>query len=182
MIYKNLLVAFTRFGILSYGGPSSIPLMHKEVVENYGWMSSEEFADIVAVASSLPGPMLCKLAGYVGYKNAGIIGMIISVCALTIPSSALIIFLLTTLQHFSEYPWVAGMTRAVVPVVAVMLGMLAWQFISISAKELRWPATIAQIIAVGIFVGFFGIHPAIVIAVLLVWALFVRDIFLKTQK
>lgn len=172
MIYKDLMVAFTRFGLLSYGGPSSLPLVHKEVVEVYGWMSSEEFADIVAIANALPGPILSKVIGYIGYKLAGILGLLVALVSLTLPTSVLMVIIMTTFRQFGDYPWVQGMTRAVVPVIGVMLAVLAWQFLYLAAKELRWPIVTVHVVAVAVAIVFVGIHPAIVIALMLLWAMF----------
>lgn len=172
MIYKDILVAFTRFGLLSYGGPSSIPLVQKEVVDVYGWMSTEEFGDVVAIANTLPGPILSKIVGYIGYKLAGIRGLALSLVALTLPTSTLMIVLMTILRHFSHYAWVRGMTRAVVPVVGVMLAVLAWQFISITAQELGWPLAAVHVVVVAVLISILGLHPVIIIAATILWALF----------
>lgn len=55
--------------MLGYGGgPGSIPLIHKEVVDKYEWMSDEDFGDLLALANTLPGPIATKLAGYIGHR------------------------------------------------------------------------------------------------------------------
>ena len=60
----QLFMAFFRVGMLGYGGgPSSIPLVHKEVVEKYKWMNDDEFADVLALRNTLPGPISTKMAG-----------------------------------------------------------------------------------------------------------------------
>ncbi len=67
--YIQLILAFFRVGMLGFGGgPSSIPLVHKEVVGKYKWMTDEEFSDILALANTLPGPVGTKLPGYIGWK------------------------------------------------------------------------------------------------------------------
>lgn len=39
------------------------------------------------------------------------------------------VLLLTTLTQFKDQPWVMGMTKAVVPVVGVMLAVMTWDFL-----------------------------------------------------
>ena len=42
------------------------------------------------------------------------------------------VLLLTTLTQFKDQPWVMGMTKAVVPVVGVMLAVMTWDFLKIN--------------------------------------------------
>jgi chromate transporter len=168
----HLFLAFFRVGMLGYGGgPSSIPLVHKEVVENYKWMSNQEFADILALANALPGPIATKLAGYVGYRVGGVVGMFNAVLATTVPTIILMILLLTVLSSVKEEPWVLGMTKAVVPVVAVMLGVLTWEFVKQSRASLGLFPAFAFVLGCFIVLQFLHIHPAILIALLLCSAL-----------
>lgn len=135
MTYLNLFIAFFRSGILGYGGgPSSIPLVHKEVVGNFKWMNDEEFGDVLALGNALPGPINTKMAGYIGYRVAGILGMLVAILSSILPTIILMIVLLTSLAQYKDQPWVQGMTKGVLPVVAVMMGVLTWQFFSSSKR------------------------------------------------
>jgi chromate transporter len=168
----QLFLAFFRVGMLGYGGgPSAIPLVHQEVVERYKWMSDHEFADVLALANALPGPIATKLAGYIGYRIGGVIGMVNAVLATTVPTIVLMILLLTVLSSVKDEPWVLGMTKAVVPVVAVMLGVLTWEFMKQSRASLGWLPAVALLVGCFVVLQFLHIHPAIVIAVLLCSAL-----------
>ncbi|RAK20416.1 chromate transporter [Anoxybacillus vitaminiphilus] len=168
----QLFLAFFRVGMLGYGGgPSAIPLIHKEVVQKYKWMSDDEFSDILALGNALPGPIATKMAGYIGYRVAGIIGMLNAVLATTIPTVILMIVLLMFISSVKDEPWVLGMTKAVVPVVAVMLGVLTWEFMKQSNSSLGLLSTILFAIGSLIVLEFFHVHPAILIAVLLFSAL-----------
>lgn len=76
------------------GGPSSIPLVRAEVVTKYRWMTDEEFAEILAIANALPGPIATKMASYIGYEQAGILGAAVAVFASVAPSLILLMALL----------------------------------------------------------------------------------------
>jgi chromate transporter len=171
----NLFVAFFRAGMLGYGGGlSAIPLMHREVVENYKWMEDEEFSDVLALANTLPGPINTKMSGYIGWRIAGFWGMVSALIGTVLPTVILMIILLTVLHAYSNKPWVRGMSRAVVPVAGVMLGALTWDFVKKSKNSLGWVPTIV-IIVLGIFImQILGIHPAFMIAALLGLALMSR--------
>lgn len=179
-----IFIAFFRSGILGYGGgPSSIPLVYKEVVDTFKWMDSDEFGDILALANTLPGPINTKMAGYVGYRVGGVIGMVNAILSSILPSIILLIVLLTTLNAYKDQPWVAGMTKAVVPVVAVMLGTLTWDFVKKSTKStLGWKWTIVFIIASAILMELLNVHPAIIILILLIGALVKKDKVKEERK
>ena len=78
-LYLNIFIAFFRSGMLGFGGgPSSIPLIHKEVVSTFKWMTDDEFSNVVALGNTLPGPINTKMAGYIGYRVGGMIGLLVA--------------------------------------------------------------------------------------------------------
>ncbi len=42
--------------------------MEQEVVQNYEWMDSQEFAEVLALGNALPGPIATKMAGFIGFE------------------------------------------------------------------------------------------------------------------
>ncbi|HLR08777.1 MAG TPA: chromate transporter [Bacillota bacterium] len=173
---KDLFIAFFRAGMLGYGGGlSAIPLMHREVVENYQWMSDDEFSDILALANTLPGPINTKLSGYIGWRLAGFWGMINCICATVFPTALLIILLLTVLNAYKDQPWVQGMSKGVLPIAGVMIGALAIDFLKKAKNLLGWMSTTLFTLISLVVMEFLGIHPAILIASLLVYALFAKN-------
>jgi chromate transporter len=171
----HIFIAFFRVGILGYGGgPSSIPLVYKEVVEKYKWMNDDDFSDVLALGNALPGPIATKMAGYIGWRVGGAFGMINAVLASILPTIILMVFFLSVLNSYKDKPWVQGMSQAVVPVVGVMLGVLTWDFVKKSQKSLGWKRTITLLVGCGLLLSVLGIHPAIVILALLLFALLSR--------
>lgn len=172
----ELFLAFFRVGMLGYGGgPSSIPLVHQEVVEKYRWLDDGDFSDLLALANTLPGPIATKMAGYIGYRVGGVVGLLNAVIATIAPTIVLIILLLTSLRAMKDQPWVAGMTRAVIPVVGVMLAVLTWQFYQKSREGLGWKKSLLLVVVSLVLLEGFGLHPAILIAALLLFALLKPD-------
>ena len=168
----QLFGAFFRVGILGYGGgPASIPLIHKEVVGKYKWMDDDEFSDILSLANALPGPISTKMAGYIGWRVGGFLGLINAVLINIIPTIILMIIFLNVLNAYKDKPWVQGMSSAVVPVVGVMLGVLTLDFIKSSKKALGWPLMLSILVGSLVIIEFIGVHPAIVIVALLIYAL-----------
>ena len=94
MIYLELLIAFLKVGLFSFGGAyGAIPLI-RDVVLSYGWISDETLTYMIAVSESTPGPIMVNLATYVGSSQAGLLGSLIATTAVVLPSFLLILLVL----------------------------------------------------------------------------------------
>ncbi|MFZ5945442.1 MAG: chromate transporter [Bacillota bacterium] len=171
-VQKEIFLSFFRTGMLGYGGgPSSIPLVHTEVVKRNKWMTDDEFSDVLALGNSLPGPIITKMAGYIGYKIGGVVGLFNATLATVLPTVILMIGLLSFLSKYQDSAVIKGMTQAVAPVVGVMLFSLAYSFIDKSNSDLGWLLTSGIGLVSLIFFQLLNVHPAFVIGGLLVYAL-----------
>ncbi len=170
---KDIFIAFFRSGILGFGGgPSTIPLVHKEVVGTFKMMTVEEFSDVLSIGNTLPGPIATKMAGYIGYRVGGWVGLANALIATVLPTVLLMIILLASLNQFKDIDFVKGMTNGVVPIVAVMLGVLTWDFLKKSKKSLGWKIGSIILVASFVFIILLRLHPGIIIGALLLLALF----------
>ena len=164
VLQRDISLAFFRIGMLGFGGgPSSIPLVHSEVVKKYKWMNDDEFGDTLALANTLPGPIGTKMAGYIGYRVAGIWGCLNAILSSVIPTVVGMIVFLGLLQAYKDIPWVQHMSASVVPVVAVMLGVMTWDFIKKSGETLTWKVAILILALAAILIEGLHVHPAFVI-------------------
>ncbi|TFJ94776.1 chromate transporter [Lentibacillus salicampi] len=174
MLYWNIFVAFFIPGILGYGGgPASIPLIENEVVQRFGWMSVQEFSEVLALSNALPGPLATKMAGYIGFEVGGIPGAIVAVFATVAPSLILMILLLGLLYKYKNSPKVKRLTLYVRPVIAILLGMMAWRFFVDSYDGIGIWQTAFLIVAGYLLLERVKVHPAFVIAGTLVYGGFV---------
>ncbi|GIN64041.1 putative transporter YwrA [Robertmurraya siralis] len=170
MIYWQIFLAFFIPGILGYGGgPSSIPLIENEVVDRYGWFTVNEFSEMLALGNALPGPIATKMAGYIGYQQGGILGSIVAVFATVGPSLILMIAFLGLLMKYKESPKVKWMTIYIRPVIAVLLGIMTYDFFFSSYEGIG----IGQTLFIGglsfVLMEKMKVHPAYVIAGALVY-------------
>jgi chromate transporter len=164
MIYWQLFLAFFIPGILGYGGgPASIPLIENEVVKNYGWLTVNEFSEVLALGNALPGPIATKMAGYIGYEQGGILGAIIATFATVAPSLILMIGLLSILYKFKDSPKVKRMSNYIRPTIAVLLGMMAIKFFVESYEGSGWIQTGFLVVVSFLLLEKFKVHPAYVI-------------------
>jgi len=160
----GLFLGFFLSNLLGYGGgPASIPLMYQEIVGHYGWTTDHQFSNILALGNTLPGPIATKIAAYVGYDVAGIVGSLVALAATIVPSAVALILLLRIMARYKHSPVVKGMTLLVQPVIAVMMLVLTWQMGRTSIESLGWLQAIL-IAAVALWaMEKRKIHPAFVI-------------------
>ena len=160
-LYVDLFLAFFRPGIFGFGGgPSAIPLIQEEVINNYGWMTVEEYIDAVALGNSLPGPIATKLAALIGYKVGGVMGSITTLIAMVLPTALAMVLLYQVYSKYREAKWLKSMMVAVKPVVVILLVETV-----ITMGQKSFPAMITWVIAalaaLGLF--YFKIHPVVLI-------------------
>lgn len=165
MIYWRIFVAFFIPGIIGYGGgPATIPLVENQVIDHYGWMTSEEFARVLALGNSLPGPISTKMAGYIGYAQGGILGAVVGIIAIVLPSLLLMLFLMGLLFRFKDSPKVKNLTLLVRPTIAVMLGVIAYEFFTKAYVGAGWMHTVFLVVVSYVLLERLKVHPAFVIA------------------
>ena len=75
VILVRLLTSFFRLGLFTIvcGATPCCPLIQKEV-QRSGWMTAEEFIDMIAIAEMTPGPVGVNTATFVGFRQAGFLG------------------------------------------------------------------------------------------------------------
>ena len=87
MIYLQLFLSFLKIGLFGFGGGLAVISLIQHEVESHGWMTQEQFVDIVAVSQVTPGPIGINCATYVGYTATGSVwGSLLATAAIIIPS------------------------------------------------------------------------------------------------
>jgi chromate transporter len=89
----EILSVFFRLGCTSFGGPiAHLGYFRTELVERRGWCSEETYAEIIAVAQSLPGPASSQVAFALGLLRGGWRGGLAAWTGFTAPSAALMVW------------------------------------------------------------------------------------------
>jgi chromate transporter len=140
----DLMTLFLRAGGLLFGGGYVlIPLIQNDVVDRYGWLTSQQFLDGVALGQMTPGPIVIT-ATFVGYGAAGLPGAIVATVAVFAPSFVFAIAAGRFLDTVRSWKIASAFLRGVGPAV---VGSIA----AVSAKLGRDAITDAW--AAAIFVG-----------------------------
>lgn len=137
------LSAFT-FG----GGYVIITLMKKKFVNEYHWIEEDEMLDLVAIAQSAPGAIAVNGAIVVGYKLAGIAGVILCVAAAILPPFLIISLISLFYDAFRQNQIVAWMLSGMQSGVAAVIVSVVYEMIgSLMQKEKRTESTLILIVA-----------------------------------
>lgn len=132
MIFLQLFYTYLKIGLFGFGGGyAMLSLIQDEVVDKYGWITRQEFTDIVAISQMTPGPIGINSATYIGYTavlNAGyspemsILGSILATTAVCLPSFILVLLISYFFARFKNNKYVeaafVGLRPATVGLIA----------------------------------------------------------------
>ena len=126
MIYLQLFWAYLKIGIFGFGGGyAMLSMIEFEVVDHYGWMSIEEFSDMVALSQMTPGPVSINIATFIGYTVGGFWGSMVATVAIVMPSLLLLVFVLRFLFKNKENYIVKTTLSSMKPVIAGLIFVAA---------------------------------------------------------
>ena len=120
MIYLQLFLSFMKIGFTSFGGMSMVPLILEEM-RTHGWMTSEDQANLVAIAEMTPGPLGINCATFTGTQTAGIPGGIAAVIGVLMPAFTLTMAIAVFYEKFKESSVMRTVMRVVEPVCIAIL-------------------------------------------------------------
>lgn len=160
--YLQLFLSFFKIGAFTIGGGYvMIPLIEKEVVERRRWIGREEFAEMLTLAQSAPGPISINSAVFVGYKTLGLGGMITAVLGTAIPSFVVILLVAMFFTDIRENPTVERIFRGIRPAV---VSLIVVPVVNMLKKSGFSPFVVALAVIAALAVWQFGVSPVWVIA------------------
>ena len=162
MILAKLFFAFFRVALLAIGGAYSfLPLMEKELVNNYHWLDKNEFLDVVGMSELFPGAISIKFATYTGYKVAGIPGIIVANVANLLPPLILMLLISYIYSRSRHIDFIkAALEMARYAVIALIVG-IAVKMVNVgNLKQLKY---IFVLVITFLLFTLTKIHPAFII-------------------
>lgn len=128
LFFSMLTISAFTFG----GGFVIVTLMKRKFVDELHWLDENEMLDMTALAQSAPGPIAVNAAIQVGWKVAGLPGMLAAVAGTVIPPLVILSVISVFYGLFAENRYVALVLRgmqcgvaAVILDVALTLGIKA---------------------------------------------------------
>lgn len=152
-----LFIVLAPLSIASIGGATAIyaPLQH-QAVDVHQWVTPREFLDLFAISRFIPGPSSI-IGAFIGFKVSGLLGALIAMVALYLPSSALCYGVGMVWGRHRGKPWHTAVERGLTPIAAglIMAGVLS--LFRLSGGD---PLTAAVIIGVaGLLTWKRKLHP-----------------------
>ncbi|MEA2015568.1 MAG: chromate transporter [Actinomycetota bacterium] len=121
MIYLNLIFTFFKIGLFSFGGGyGMIPLIEREIISR-GWLTDQEFVNIISISEMTPGPIAINIATFVGYKTGGIPGGLLATTGVVLPSLILILVVSYYLSKYGHSPILKETIYWIRPVVLALI-------------------------------------------------------------
>ena len=154
------------------GGYAMLSMIQGEVVTRYGWLTSQEFTDIVAISQMTPGPIGINSATYVGFTATGSVwGSIIATLAVVLPSFILMLAISKFFLKYQKHPVVEAVFSGLRPAVVGLLASAALVLMNAenfsSPKEDMYSFIISCLIFLIAFIGTrkYKINPILMIVV-----------------
>jgi chromate transporter len=103
---------------ISFGGfPTVLPDVRNFVVSTQGWMTNQEFANLFAMAQSIPGPNMILMMSFVGWKVWGYPGAVASAFATFGPPCTMYFAAYRLWDRFRDSPWQRIVRLGLAPVI-----------------------------------------------------------------
>ena len=131
---------FLRIGLLSFGGPAGqIALMHRELVDERGWISEDDYLHALNVCHLLPGPEAQQLATWIGWRLHGWRGGLVAGLLFVIPGALVILVLAILYAMAANLAWFSaiflGVKAAVLAIVVQALLRIAGRALDTRFKQ-----------------------------------------------
>ncbi len=150
---REVALVFLRLGLTGFGGPAAhIGMMEELVVRRRGWVTHEEFLDLLAAVNLIPGPNSTEMAIHLGHRRAGWPGLVMGGVCFVLPAFLIVLGLAWLYVRFGQLPRTAGLLYGVKPVLIVIIAQALWHLAGKALKN-GWLAGIAAAAVVGDLIG-----------------------------
>lgn len=136
------LSAFT-FG----GGYVIITLMKKKFVDEYHWIDEEEMLDLVAIAQSAPGPIAVNGAIVIGYKLAGVPGLLVSILGTVTPPFVILSIVSLFYTAFRENLYIGMMLEGMQAGVGAVIASVVYDMGEGIVREKKYISILIMVLS-----------------------------------
>ena len=116
---RDLFFTFNRLALQGFGGVLAVA--QRELVERKGWLTREEFVEMLALSQVLPGPNVVNLALMFGDRFFGLRGAAAAVGGMLVVPLFIVLGLTAAYGEFARVPFVSGALRGMGAVAAGLI-------------------------------------------------------------
>ena len=118
----KMFFTFAKIGAFTLGGGyAMVPIMEKEIVDRKGWLTREEFMDILIVAQSTPGLFAINMASHIGNKARGVLGGVVGSLGVALPSIVVILLIAMFFRTFKDNVYIEKIFMGIRPAVVALI-------------------------------------------------------------
>jgi chromate transporter len=177
----NLLISFGRVGLFALGGGNGmIKMISAESVHTRKWFSIDEFSSLLGMTFLFPGLTACKLSGMIGYRVAGIGGLIVAALAINIPGIVLTAVGFIFLLDYTNVPLVKELLLAMQFAAMALIGAVLFDMLRPAAKRRKY--WIGIVLTVAFFLAIECFHLPVIVCLLVYLLLYVMAPFWKPPE
>jgi chromate transporter len=152
---KELALLFLRLGTTAFGGPAAhIALMEEEVVRRRGWLTREQFLDLLGATNLIPGPNSTEMAIHVGHRQAGRLGLLVAGTCFILPAALITLAFAWIYVRFGALPQTEGFLYGVKPVIIAVVVQALWGLARVAVKT----TLLAIVTLVAVVTSFSGVN------------------------
>ncbi|HEX8169954.1 MAG TPA: chromate efflux transporter [Thermoanaerobaculia bacterium] len=147
---KDLLLYFLRLGTFGFGGPIALAgYMQRDLVEERGWFTKEEYLQGLALAQLAPGPLAAQLAIYLGWARGGVVGATLVAIAFVAPSLLMVLAISAGYAAYGGLAWMQAAFYGIGAAVIAIIARSAYKLVRLTLAHdaLLWLIFIANTIA-----------------------------------
>ncbi len=134
---------------ISFGGfPTVLPDVRNFVVSTHGWMTDQDFANMFALAQSIPGPNMILMMSLIGWRVWGFPGAVASAIATFGPPCTIYFATYRLWDRFRDAPWQRIVRRGLVPVVMGLV--IASGTVMARTADTTWQAGVVTLAAAAV--------------------------------
>lgn len=149
---RSLFWTFAKMGVMTFGGGyAMLPVLEREVVEKKRWATEEELMDYFAIGQCTPGIIAVNTATFIGQKQRGIPGGILSTLGVVFPSLVILSVLAGVITNFSHLLWVQNAFSGIQVCVCVLIFNAVLKLLKKSLVDRRTTVLFGLVLAGGIF-------------------------------
>lgn len=175
---SELARLFLRLGTTAFGGPAAhIAMMEEEVVRRRGWLTREEFVDLLGATHLIPGPNSTEMAIHLGHRRAGWPGLVVAGVCFILPAALLVMAIAATYVRAGTLPEVQGILYGIKPVIVVVIVQALW---TLGRTALKSPLLIA-VAAAALGASLAGVHELFLLAASGLAVAVARGFFLRRR-
>lgn len=141
----DITIYFLKLGTWGFGGPVAlVGYMQRDLVEDKGWLTEEEYKEGLALAQLAPGPLAAQLGIYIGFVHYRLTGATLTGLAFVLPSFTMVVLLGMAYQLYGGLAWMQAVFYGVGAAVIGIITMSAYKLTIKSISKFELPVMKAR--------------------------------------